>query len=91
MRFIHNFISMSRARATDKAADENSDDLLSDVELTVGTDNLAEALITNVGGRAKRPGEGNTDSSEDELAHHENSTDAMQHASDVWSPRGEAT
>ena len=51
--YIRNFLNKTRARASGHGQDEdeNSDDLLSDDELIVSVDTLAEATETNVGGR----------------------------------------
>ena len=86
-RYIRNFLCVNRMRSRDKDddADCRSDDLISDEELELSMEELAEALETRIGG--KQPGQKNDiDDNEDpeELTHFENSRSAIDLAQAVW-------
>ena len=51
-RLVGNFISVHRVRPEDEASEDgNSDDIVSDEELQVSTDQLIDALTTRIGGK----------------------------------------
>ena len=77
------FLNMSRTRPSGRGEASNSDDLLSDVELFVSKDSLPEALQTSVGGRKDARG-GEDPSHTGQVGQHDNSSAAMEHASEVW-------
>ena len=60
LNYIRNFMNKTRTRASGPGddADDNSDDLLSDDELVVSAQTLAEATETNVGGRKQNSAKG---------------------------------
>ena len=82
-RYIGNFMSVYRVRPgndDDDAASENSADMLSDEDLEVTKDMLADVLSTRIGGR--QPGEESDTGEGDE--HHQNSSAAIELGKDVW-------
>ena len=86
-QLVGNFMCVHRVRPQDDrdSSGGNSDDVVSDEDLTVSHDSLANALKTRVGGR--EDGEKTADNS----THRENSTSAMQLGEDVWGAQDDAT
>ena len=53
-RYINNFLVVTRARPDDDLAEEHSDDLVIDEELSIDEANVTEAISTRIGsGRHK--------------------------------------
>ena len=83
-RYVGNFLSINRVRpADDESEDGNSDDDVSDKELEMSNSMLVEALKSRIGGRNKRKRQ---DREADIDGHHENSSEGMRLAQEVWLP-----
>lgn len=83
-RYVHNFLCMTRARPRDNDDVGNSDDMVSDEELFVSSDRLAEALHTAVGGKQGLPEDPSQSCTGAGPSHFANSTDAITRAHDMW-------
>ena len=81
-RYVSNFLCVHRVRPdNDDAEVGNSDDVISDEELQISSDKLAEALATRIGGRERRA---DADTEEPGDGHYQNSLTAITLAQDVW-------
>jgi hypothetical protein len=89
MQYINNFFCVNRLRPVNAEHDEaNSDDLLSDEDVQLSTEDLAHVLQTRIGGREAKEGptgkRGTDDDDTEANTHHENSSTAMDLAQDIW-------
>jgi hypothetical protein len=89
MQYINNFFCVNRLRPANAEHDEaNSDDLLSDEDVQLSTEDLAHVLQTRKGGRETKEGatgkRGTDDDDAEANTHHENSSTAMDLAQDIW-------
>ena len=82
MRYVSNFLCVHRVRPNnDDSEVGNSDDVISDEELQISSERLAEALATRIGGREHRA---DADTEEAGDGHYQNSLTAITLAQDVW-------
>ena len=84
-RYVGNFLSVHRIRPVDDDASgaDNSDDMLSDEELTLSSESLLDALRTRIGGSAKKDA-ANNDDAYNVNDHHANSSAAVQLGQEAW-------
>ena len=76
---------MHRVRPEDEASDDgNSDDIVSDEELQVSSDQLIDALTTRIGGKTRTEDSADAEARQGGATHYENSRSAMNLAQDVW-------
>lgn len=87
-RYIRNFLSVNRMRPRDRdqEAECRSDDLISDEELELSREELAEALETRIGGKQLNAEDvDNAEVDPSEVGQFENSSSAIARAQKVWS------
>ncbi|CAE8714602.1 unnamed protein product [Polarella glacialis] len=80
-KYVSNFCAVNRVRPADDDLLENSDDNFEDEELDLSSSDLAEALLTRVGGRLADPEQVAEGAA---VGHHANSAAAMRYGEGVW-------
>ena len=83
--YVGNYLSVHRMRPVDDdaSAADNSDDLLSDEDLTLSSESLLDALRTRIGGVAHSD-TAKSDSTYNVADHHANSSAAVQLSQAAW-------
>ena len=77
--FVGNYFSVHRVRPQDDDASEdgNSDDIVSDEELQVSSEQLLDALATRIGGRERKQAADEQEACAGGASHYQNSCTAM--------------
>ena len=84
-RYVGNFLSVHRVRPADEGSDVgNSDDVISDEELVLSSEALADALRTRIGGRGGKADAQELDAEDAGKGHYANSLAAVQARQETW-------